>query len=254
MAVLYILIAIFTITPFLPATGNPHWFFRTADFVRLQSMGVQCVLGILLISLSVSLSTFEWIILVGLAASFFYQFKKVYPYSKLYPRKKNVFESEGCVSIFAANVLQTNTKYNAFIAEVKKYNPDIVLAMETNIAWENGISEIEKTHPYNIKVPQENFYGMHLYSKFELKNVEQLFLVESDVPSIYCNIAISNKIIKLICLHPAPPSPTENETSKQRDAELISAAKKVKKTDTPVVICGDMNDVVWSRVTRLLKK
>src|SRR5690554_5696441 len=252
---LYILIVFFVISPFFPATGNPHWFFRTADFVRLQSLFVQLVLLGLLIYFEEKFTPFIWILMLALVASMSYQIFKVFPYSSLFPRRRSHDKSDGHVSIFAGNVLQTNTSYSKFVKEVKRYNADLVLAMETNKDWENGLSEIEKEYPFSVKVPLENFYGMHLYSKKELKNVEVNYQIEDDKPSIFFDFPIEGqKPIHFCCLHPAPPSPTENETSKERDAELMLTGKQIRKMDRPTVVCGDMNDVVWSRTTRLFKK
>jgi endonuclease/exonuclease/phosphatase (EEP) superfamily protein YafD len=159
------------------------------------------------------------------------------------------------VSIMAANVLQTNNSFGKFIDIINDMNPDLVLAMETNKAWEENLSEIEKNYPHSVKIPLENFYGMLLYSKHELHNVSIQFQIEETVPSIFFEYAINEtQNIFVACLHPAPPSPTENETSKERDAELMLTGKHIQNIEIPVVVCGDMNDVVWSRVTRIFKK
>ncbi len=253
--VLYILIIFFIISPFFPATGNPHWFFRTADFVRLQSLLIQCILLGLFIYFEENFTLFSWILLVALIATMFYQLYKVFPYSSLFPRRRSHATSDGQVSILAGNVLQTNSCYPDFLNEVKRFDADLVLTMESNKDWENCLSEIENDYPYTVKVPLENFYGMHLYSKKELENVEVKYQIEDDKPSIFFDFPIEGQQpIFFCCLHPAPPSPTENETSKERDAELMLTGKRIRDLDKPTVVCGDMNDVVWSRTTRLFKK
>lgn len=254
--ILYILIIFFIISPFFPATGFSHWFFRTADFVRLQSLFIETVLLILFFYFEENYTVFSWVLIIALIATMLYQLYKVFPYSSLFPRTRRMnAASDGHVSILAGNVLQTNSCYPDFLNEIKRFDPDLVLTMETNKDWENCLSKIEKDYPHTVKVPLENFYGMHLYSKKELQNVEVRYQIEDDKPSIFFDFPIENcPPIFFCCLHPAPPSPTENETSKERDAELILTGKKIRDKDKPTVVCGDMNDVVWSRTTRLFKK
>lgn len=255
MIVLYALSIFFIISPFFPATGNLHWFFRMADFVRLQSIAIEIVLLGVLVYLGWEFSIFEWCLAGGLAFSILYQLHKIYKYSSFHPRKKPDFPSDGYVSILAANVLQDNTNYDRFLAECNAHNPDIILTMESNAAWEKGLEKLDETHPFSVKIPLENYYGMHVYSKKELKNSSSQYQVEEEVPSIYFEYALDNgKKIFFACLHPAPPSPTENETSKERDAELISTGKHIRDLNEAAVVCGDLNDVVWSRTSRLLKK
>lgn len=253
--VLYIFIIFFIISPFFPATGNPHWFFRTADFVRLQSLLIQFVLLGLLLYFDKNFTLFSWLLLVALVATIFYQLFKVFPYSSFFPRKRSNAASDSQVSILAGNVLQTNSYYPDFLNEIKRFDPDLVLTMESNQEWENCLSDIEKEYPFSVKVPLENFYGMHVYSKKKLANVEVKYQIEADKPSIFFDFPVEGKQpIFFCCLHPAPPSPTENETSKERDAELMLTGKRIRELDKPTVVCGDMNDVVWSRTTRLFKK
>ncbi len=55
-------------------------------------------------------------------------------------------------------------------------------------------------------------------------------------------------------LHPPPPSPTEEETSNQRDGDILSAGKRVQEIQIPCIICGDFNNVAWSKSSRLFRK
>ena len=96
---------------------------------------------------------------------------------------------------------------------------------------------------------------MHVYSKLALSDSNIDFLVEPDVPSMHSLVLLqSGQQIRMHFLHPAPPSPTENDESSERDAELLIVAKSVRNAHIPVIVTGDLNDVAWSETTRLFRK
>jgi endonuclease/exonuclease/phosphatase (EEP) superfamily protein YafD len=64
----------------------------------------------------------------------------------------------------------------------------------------------------------------------------------------------SGKAIQIHCIHPEPPSPSQSETSLSRDAELLIVGNNVKDNIHPTLVFGDLNDVAWSRTTRLFQK
>ena len=55
-------------------------------------------------------------------------------------------------------------------------------------------------------------------------------------------------------VHPPPPSPTEEDTSRERDGELLSLGKQVLKTKGPVIVVGDFNNVAWAKSSILFRK
>ena len=60
--------------------------------------------------------------------------------------------------------------------------------------------------------------------------------------------------VRMHFLHPAPPSPTENDESTERDVELLVVARSIQHSDDPIIVTGDLNDVAWSPTTRLFRK
>jgi endonuclease/exonuclease/phosphatase (EEP) superfamily protein YafD len=96
---------------------------------------------------------------------------------------------------------------------------------------------------------------MHVYSQLPVLESQTKFLVEPDEPSMHALIQLpSGEPVRIHFLHPSPPSPTENEASSERDAELLVVAKSVAHSKRPVIVTGDLNDVAWSETTRLFRK
>jgi endonuclease/exonuclease/phosphatase (EEP) superfamily protein YafD len=96
---------------------------------------------------------------------------------------------------------------------------------------------------------------MHVYARLPLEDGRVDFLVQDDVPSMQAGIRMpSGQVVRAHFVHPAPPSPTENDASTERDAELLTVARRVAGAAAPVIVTGDLNDVAWSRTTRQFRK
>ncbi|CAN5241807.1 endonuclease/exonuclease/phosphatase family protein [soil metagenome] len=234
------------------------WWVRAFDFPRIQI----CALILLVLVTTFLISPYEnywhFIIKILLGLSLIYQVTKIFPYTPL--SKKQVLSFKGSnpdaiLSILVSNVLTSNKEYYKLIDLVKKKKPDLLLTLETDKTWEKELEVLEKDYPFTVKIPQDNFYGMHFYSKLKLEDINVKYLIKEDIPSIHGYVRLNNdNRIKFHALHPKPPSPTEDYTSTNRDAELLLVGKDVKKDKESVVVFGDLNDVAWSRTTRLFQK
>lgn len=235
-----------------------EWWIRMFDFPRLQITFITLgAMTLLLVQIN-SFVLWHWILLGVLLISLIYQLAKIFPYT--FFSKKQVLpfkgeDDEHSVSILISNVLMPNKKYGKLIALVKQYEPDILLTLETDRVWEKELEVLEKDYPHTIKVPLDNFYGMHLYSKLELSEMEVMYLIDPEIPSIHGDVMLkSGEKVKIHCLHPMPPSPTESDTSTDRDAELLMVGKCIDTDKGPELVFGDLNDVAWSRTTRLFQE
>ncbi|EJS89093.1 hypothetical protein AAUPMC_11501, partial [Pasteurella multocida subsp. multocida str. Anand1_cattle] len=65
------------------------------------------------------------------------------------------------------------------------WQPDVVLTLETDLWWEEKLASLEAHYTYTVKIPLDNLYGMHLYSRLPLRNTEIRHWVQEDIPSIY---------------------------------------------------------------------
>ena len=256
--ILYILGALSIILTILPFLKLSAWWVRIGDFPRLQIAAICILILILFAVLGFVSDTADYIFLFLLIFCTVYQFFCVLPYLPFYPKQveeTREFDPENVVKLLIYNVLMENQKTENFINLVKKTQPDLFLLAEVNKFWVDEVSKLEAEYPYSIKYPIENTYGLTLFSRLELVDAEIKFLVEDDIPSFHTYVKLrSGALVKLYCLHPRPPVPTENTRSLERDAELLIVGRIAEKTDEPIIVAGDLNDVAWSRTTTLFQK
>lgn len=253
-----IITVILVILTILPLSRHEAWWIRGLDFPRLQlflALLILLFLELMLLDLS-SIQT--WGIIVIALFCLAYQAWWIVPYTRGFPLEvegANNSDNKRRIKIITANVLMTNRNAKALIALIREFEPDILVTLESDIWWQKQLDILEADYPYTIKCPLDNLYGMHVYSKFLMMNSQIEYLVEPDKPSMHALALLpSGHRVRLHFLHPAPPSPTENDESSERDAELVIIAKSIADTNVPVIVTGDLNDVAWSETTRLFRK
>lgn len=243
---------------FLSLSTNEKWWIRVHDFPRIQYVALATLLLIAEVLLLDYSKLSFWLLFIPTLFVIAYHLWWILPYTRLNSREvpqADHLDAENSIKIMTANVLMHNKNVEKLIALVKENVPDILVTLETNQWWQDQLKAIESDYPYRISCPQENLYGMHVYSRNVLSESKTEFLVEDTIPSMHTLLTLpSGQDIRMHFLHPAPPSPTENDESSERDAELIMIAKSVSKADIPVIVTGDLNDVAWSTTTRLFRK
>lgn len=237
-----------------------EWWIRGADFPRLQILVLGFIAFVLFLVLEHPWTWLNQLLFVGLMAALAYQLKMVLPYTFIWKKqvkqvKQDQLDPQRQISLVVSNVLTTNTKYHLLIEQIQIHQPDLVLTLETDQNWQNALSVIEADYPYRVPVPLDNLYGIHLYSKLELRETEVKFILSDEIPSIHTTVILrSGQPVQLYCLHPKPPSPTEAKDSTLRDAELLIVGDQIKDLDESCIVMGDLNDVAWSRTTRLFQR
>lgn len=237
-----------------------EWWIRGADFPRLQILVLGFIAFVLFLVVEHPWTVLNQLIFVALIAALAYQLKMVLPYTFIWKKqvkqvKQDQLDPQRQISLIVSNVLTTNTQYHRLIEQIQTHQPDLVLTLETDQTWQNELSVIEADYPYRVPVPLDNLYGMHLYSKLELRNTQVKFILSDEIPSIHTTVILgSGQPVQLYCLHPKPPSPTEAKDSILRDAELLIVGDQIKDLDESCIVMGDLNDVAWSRTTRLFQR
>ncbi|WP_345327221.1 endonuclease/exonuclease/phosphatase family protein [Novipirellula rosea] len=127
---------------------------------------------------------------------------------------------------------------------------------EINERWAEDIGSLKRhfasyfVHPFVH--PQENSYGIALYSQLDMPRCELRGMVREAVPSIDADIVLGDgQTVRVFAVHPKPPQPGADTT--RRDAELVMVGREVRD-DPSVIVLGDLNDVGWSRTSNLFRE
>jgi len=235
-----------------------HWWIRGVDFPRIQILfiGLASLIGLLILTPQWQMA--EIALMLALIGAIGFQLRMILPYTRLWKqevRQAMPMANPVQVKLMVSNVLTPNNNTQALVNLVQQKQPDILITLESDQKWEDALSVIEPDYPYSVKVPLDNLYGMHLYSKLELIDPEIKYLLIDDIPSIHTQVRLTNgEVIWLYCLHPMPPSPTEADKSTTRDAELLMVGRHINENNQTAILAGDLNDVAWSKTTLMFQR
>ncbi len=242
----------------LPTIRSGKWWVRGFDFPRLQLVAVSALVLVLQLVFQPVDDAWTLAIIAVNAGCMLWQAWWILPYTKLQPREvqpADLDAGDARIRLLSSNVLMTNRDAAPLLALVREHKPDILIALETDAWWESRLETLGDLFPHAIRCPLDNLYGMHVYSRLPLHDAEVRYLVEDDIPSAHAVLELDNgQRVALHALHPRPPSPTEADSSVDRDAELVLVGRAARASALPVIVAGDLNDVAWSRTTRLFRK
>lgn len=250
-----VFLTLLTLAPLLP---SDHWMVRVWEFPRLQIAFLLIVNMLLILVFCQQEALYMAIFIAVNLSALGYQLYWILPYTPLVSatvKQSVTVDSNRTIRLMNANVLMTNRDVHKLIALVNKHEPHILVTLESNIWWEEALTPLHDIYRYRVNYPLENLYGMHVLSRIPLTDIVKQERVEKGVPSIHCLATLeSGEKIRCHFLHPAPPSPTENEKATKRDIELLSLAKEIvnnkNQKNLPLLVGGDLNDVAWSPTTQ----
>lgn len=240
----------------LPLFRKSYWWLRVFDYPKLHLVVLALVVVIMNYQIwrfNNSTATLFSLLILLISLLHVPAILKYTPLSRVNAKKTNNKSDSHCFRIIQCNIRMENKEVGKVIALVKKYQPDILLLVEPDNWWAENLKDLDNIYVFRVKQPQENTYGMILYSKFPLEKTEINFLVKQDIPSIFTEIKLpaSNRFL-LYCLHPEPPRPGTD--TYERDAELLITGKRIKESQAPSMVVGDLNDVAWSYTSELFQR
>jgi endonuclease/exonuclease/phosphatase (EEP) superfamily protein YafD len=249
------LAALLILLSFLPAWQTDRWWVRQWDYPRLQVAALLLLALLALFWIRIDRSRGFWALIAGALAALAWQATHFLAY--LPPWPKEVPNARSCgpgrsLTLLNVNVLQTNRDYRAVLDMAARHRPDMLLLLETGPDWEKALAPLAADYPHRLAEPVPNTYGMILFSRLPMDGAI-LHRIQPGVPSAKVNVTLrGGEQIILHALHPEPPLPGDD--SGERDAELVLVGREVRDDGRAAIVIGDMNDVAWSRTSRLFKR
>ena len=249
LAILLILLS------FLPLWQTDRWWVRQWDYPRLQVAGLLGMSLAALFAVKLAHSRAFWALVAAGLAAFAWQVSHFIAYLPVYPGRQ-VESAKHCppgrqVSLLNANVLLTNSRYDRLLRLVEQRQPDVLLLLEVDKGWEQALRSLAGRYPYKLAEPVPNTYGMILLSRLPMEGSIR-HLLQAGVPSAHVRLRLRDgQIVSFHGLHPEPPWPGDD--SGERDAELVKVGREVRDDGRAAIVMGDLNDVAWSRTSRLFK-
>lgn len=241
----------------LPLLRARPWWVRIWDFPRQQLALLGLAAGLALVAAGGLWRPADQVLLALLAAAIVWQLGHVLPYTPLWPAQGRRTHSAPArrLGLLVVNVLMDNRRSAGLASGIRASDPDLVLALETDAWWVGRLAEMLPAHAHRVLHPLDNTYGLALFSRLELVEPELRFLLRPEIPSLRTRVRLrSGEEVALFGIHPEPPSPTEADSSLPRDAELVLVGREAAQESLPVIVAGDLNDVAWSRTSRLFRR
>lgn len=241
----------------LSFSRSTHWIFRVWDFPRVQIGATAGIGGLTYALLFFHRSPFDVAFVVACTLVVVYQLYRIHTYTPFVRptvRRASREDRDNRIVLLISNVLMENDQHERVVETVRRENPDVFLAVEIDARWNAALEPLGERYPHVVRQPQDNYYGMVLFSRYELVDPRVEFLVQDDIPSIRTGVRLpSGTVITLRGLHPRPPEPVRDEPSSPRDAELVLVGREIgrRKGEVPTIVAGDLNDVAWSASSEL---
>ena len=244
----------------LPILRQTAWWIRICDFPRLQIVAGLVLSLAAQLALPAEPSLANSFFTVSLGVALVYQLSRIWPYTPLHRRQvadasRPADDTDHHLSLMVANVLMYNRDASRCLGHIRHYQPDVVLAVETDDWWLSQLQRIEGDYPYTCHAPLPNTYGMLVFSRLPLREPQIRYILDPEIPSFHgCAVMPNGVAVNMHFLHPKPPAPKESKNSARRDAELLVVGKIIQHHDGPTLVAGDLNDVAWSHTSELFRR
>lgn len=143
------------------------------------------------------------------------------------------------LKLLSANVLLNNFETSTFLKQVEQHDPDVVILLEFNPAFEQAMEKMRQRYPHAKLVPRPDSFGVAVYAKYPF-NADVTYHGWYKLPLVQADFVQ----FTLLAAHPVSPR-TRTDRWEQRTYYRSISERAVTATK-PVILAGDLNATLWS--------
>ncbi|APX85928.1 hypothetical protein BV511_15200 [Methylorubrum extorquens] len=237
----------------IPLIPTEWWWVRLLDFPRLPlAAGLVAVgTGLLMCLRRAPRSSGPALALVAVGLTV--NCGILLPYLPTRGLRVDSCPAERRLSVLIANVQLGNREAGPLLAAVRRTEPDLFLAMETDAWWEDALKPLAEAMPNMLKRITGSYYGIHFLSRLPLVNGEIRHLAGQDTPAVVTGVTLrTGEVVDFVGIHPKPPQPWQS--ARGRDAQLYAAAAVLRERVEPGLLAGDLNATPWEIAVERMRR
>lgn len=258
--------ALLVLVSVLPWLDSGSWRVRIWEFPRLQLAGFAglAFAGVAFLGQGEGGGIEPYVLGTVLALVAAYQLARVVPFTPLWRKEMATADaslvSERGFRVAICNLDFENPRHAEVERALEERRADLLLMVEVSDEWLSGLRGLRTSFPHRVEDVRPMGLGLALWSRLPLRGAEVRELVTAERPSIRADVELPDGVLlHVVAVHPTPPALPKRDDegrhdSRIRDAELVLVGREVAdRPDEPWLVMGDLNDVAWSKTTRLFR-
>ncbi len=225
--------------------GSFHWAAELLTHFRVQATVAGVLLAIVCVLLRMRIRSAA---ACGLAALHLFP---VLPY--VVPSERSGSQGLPSVRLLQVNVNTANRQHEAVEKLVMDRKPDVLALLEVNERWLAALGSLHRRYPHRIERPQNDNFGIALFSRFPLDDLRFRRLHHDGVYMIVGRFSLGSTPVTLVVAHPVPP--VGAAYSALRNGQLDELSEVVQGfEESEIILLGDLNTSPWSPVYRRFER
>lgn len=160
-----------------------------------------------------------------------------------YVARQAVPQVEATFRVGQLNVHTANRRSDLVLAEVLKWNADLVVFTEVDSWWIGEFKQLNARYPHSMVEPRDDNFGIAVYSKHQLGDGRKVRLGRG-VPAIASSVEIAGRRIQILGAHFVPPMSAR--ATAERNRELEEFEELLLPPGNSAIVLGDFNLTAFS--------